>query len=204
MIQEKSGAYKLSGKTKFSSFILDTGASHHMTEDFSLARCGLVIIVFSWFCSGSKTFALKMGKLPISDELSLHNVLYVPSLNCTLISVSKILKQTGCFAMFTDAVCVLQDRLSRTLIETGEECDGVYYLTDVATAKIHMVDASSDQTLWHHRLGHPSFSVLSALPMFLSVSVGSHSCDVCFRAKQTREVFPDSFNKSEDCFSLTR
>ena len=48
---------------------------------------------------------------------------------------------------FTDAICVLQDRFSRTLIGTDEERDGVYYLTDVATAKINTVNASPDQSL---------------------------------------------------------
>ena len=44
--------------------------------------------------------------------------------------------------------------------------------------------------------------MLSALPLFSSSSTSSRPCDVCFRAKQTREVFPDSINKSVDCFSL--
>ena len=114
------------------------------------------------------------------------------------------MKQTKCVATFTDTLCVLQDRFSRTLIGSGEERDGVYYLTDVATAKIHTAKVSSDQALWHQRLGHPSFSVLSSLPVLTSssLSVGSRSCDVCFRAKQTREVFPVSTNKSIECFSL--
>ncbi|XP_019085423.1 PREDICTED: uncharacterized protein LOC109126372 [Camelina sativa] len=71
------------------------------------------------------------------------------------------------------------DRFSRTLIGRGEERDGVYYLTDVATAKIHTVNVSSDQALWHQRFGHPSSSVLSVLPMvFVSGSSNSSlSCD---------------------------
>ena len=90
------------------------------------------------------------------------------------------------------------------MIGSSEESDGVYYLTDVATAKVHTVSATSNQALWHQRLGHPSFLVLSSLPMVSSSgsSVSSRSCDVCFRAKQTREVFPDSINKALDCFSL--
>lgn len=30
----------------------------------------------------------------------------------------------------------------------------------------------------------------------------SGPCDVCFREKQTREVFSDSLNKTKECFSL--
>ncbi|XP_010436765.1 PREDICTED: uncharacterized protein LOC104720575 [Camelina sativa] len=93
---------------------------------------------------------------------------------------------------------------TRTLIGSGEEHDGVYYLTDVATDRIHSTNVSSDQALWHQRLGHPRFLVLSSLPVFSSSfkNVGSRSCDVCFRAKQTRDVFPLSSNKSTECFSL--
>lgn len=132
--------------------------------------------------------------------MSLTNVLYVPSLYCTLISVSRILKQTKCVAMFTDTMCILQDRSLKTLIGTGEERGAVYYLADVVSAKIHSIDISTDQEWWHRRSGHPSFMVLSDLPIFFSnsKSASSRPCDVCFRAKQARGVFYDSFNKAGD------
>ncbi|XP_010501854.1 PREDICTED: uncharacterized protein LOC104779171 [Camelina sativa] len=57
-------------------------------------------------------------------------------------------------------------RFLNILIGSGEECDSVYYLTDVATKKFHMASVATDHALWHRRLGHPSFSVLSALPLF--------------------------------------
>ncbi|CAA7060014.1 unnamed protein product [Microthlaspi erraticum] len=96
------------------------------------------------------------------------------------------------------------DHFSRTLIGAGEERDGVYYFKDVMAARIHRAVADSDLALWHQRLGHPSFSVFSSLPLFsgASKSVCSGQCDVCFRAKQTREVFSESLNKTKECFSL--
>ena len=195
MINEKSGSDKLSGKTKFGDVILDTGASHHMTGQLSLLTNVVSISPCSiGFVDGSTTFALSMGSFPLSSKISLTNVLYVPALNCTLISVSKILKQTGCLATFTDTVCVLQDRFSRTLIGTGEERDGVYFLTDVATAKIHLAGAACDQTLWQQCLGHPSFSVClhyHCFPLLLLALV---------RVMCVFEL--NSFNKANDCFSL--
>ncbi|CAA7027675.1 unnamed protein product [Microthlaspi erraticum] len=118
--------------------------------------------------------------------------------------MAKLLKHTNCFAMVTDTICVLQDRFTRTLIGAGEERDGVYYFTDIVSAKSNKAVFGSDQALWHRRLGHPSFSVLSSLDLFskLSSSASSSPCDVCFRAKQTREVFFDSLNKTTECFSL--
>lgn len=57
--------------------------------------------------------------------------------------------------------------------------------------------------MWHQRLGHPSSQAISFIP-----GIGSHrrvsdsACEVCFRAKQTRECFPTSNNKSTEIFQL--
>jgi len=85
---------KLSGKTKFGNVILDIGASHHMTGQLSLLTNIVPIPPYSMgFAAGSKTFALNMGVFPLSNKVALTNVLHVPKLMCTLISVSKIVKQ---------------------------------------------------------------------------------------------------------------
>ncbi|CAA7062182.1 unnamed protein product [Microthlaspi erraticum] len=164
-----------------------------MTGNLSLLRnIENIIPCTVGFADGGKTLSLSKGSLTISSKLTLHNVLYVKDLNCTLISVSKLLKQTGGVAMFTDTLCVLQDRFTRTLIGAGEERDGVYYFKDVMAARIHRADAAMDSALWHQRLGHPSFSVLSSLPLFSGSSrpACSGPCDVCFRlSRLERKLF---------------
>ena len=117
------------------------------------------------------------------------------------------MKQTGCIAIFTDTLCVLHDRFSRTLIGAGEEREGVYYFTGVKVARVNAASTSksSSTVLWHRRLGYPSYKVLSSLPVLDNFKIDSadfSQCDICFRAKQTRNVFPDSFNKAEAPFSL--
>ena len=182
---------------------LTTGASHHMTGDRALlSELEIISPCSVAFADGNRTLAVQMGSLRLSEKLVLYNVLYVPDLKCTLISVAKLLKQTNCLAMFTDTICVLQDRFSRTLIGAGKERDGVYYFMDIISAKSHRASLSSDQVMWHRRLGHPSFTVLSDLSFVSSKSAGSSPCDTCFRAKQTREIFYESMNKTTDCFSL--
>ena len=74
-------------------------------------------------------------------------------------------------------------------------------------ARAHQTSAKSisPTVLWHRRLGHPSYKVLSTLPVLSSLKVNfeeSHSCHICFRAKQTRSVFHDSYNKALEPFSL--
>ena len=143
----------------------------------------------------------------VTKDYSLHDVLFVPDFNCTLISVSKLLKQTGCIAIFADTICVLQDSFSRTLIGAGEKREGVSYFTGVKVARVHGASRtkSSSSSLWHHRLGHPSYKALSTLQIFKSSKLDfttSTQWDICFKAKQTRKVFPNSLNKADTLFSL--
>ena len=157
---------KLSGKTNLTDVIIDTGASYHMTGDLSLL-INVVDIASSpvRFPNGNASRATKRGVLPLGSNYLLNDVLFVPDFDCTLISVSKLLKQTGCVAIFTDTLCFLQDRFSRTLIGAGEEREGVYYFTGVLAARAHKVSevVKSSGTLWHRRLGHPALGVLLSL-----------------------------------------
>lgn len=159
---------RLSGKTTLTDVIIDTGASYHMMDDLSLLRDYRNIIPSAvTFPDGSASRATKFGILPLSSEYSLRDVLYVLDFTCTLILVSKLLKQTGCIAIFTDTLGVLQDRFMRTLIGAGEEREGVYYFTGVKVASAHSTvkEKASPSVLWHRRLGHPSYKVLSSLPV---------------------------------------
>ncbi|XP_013624795.1 PREDICTED: uncharacterized protein LOC106330956 [Brassica oleracea var. oleracea] len=116
--QTNLSSERLSGKTTLTDVIIDTCASHHMTGDITLLHDVLDIPSSSvTFPNGRDSHATKPGTLRLSKDYSLHDVLFVPDFNCTLISVSKLLKQTGCIAIFTDTLCVLQDRSSCTRSE---------------------------------------------------------------------------------------
>lgn len=96
MISEKTkSSERLSGKNKYGDLILDTGASHHMTGVISLLEnVKSIHLCPVGFADGNKTFATHIGVFPLSDKITLVNVLYVPNLNCSLISMSKLLHQT--------------------------------------------------------------------------------------------------------------
>lgn len=80
----------------------------------------------------------------------------------------------------------------------------MYYFTDVKAARVNKAVKVEDTVLWHQRLGHPAFSVLFSMSVLSSVGVSESSiaCEVCFQAKQTREQFPASSNKTNECFEL--
>ena len=109
MIQEKASVTasdKLAGKRILGDVILDTGASHHMTGNSDLLTDIEMIPPCSIsFADGNRTFAVKMGTFSLSDKIKLQRVLFVPDMNCTLVSVAKLLKQANCFAHFTDTIC---------------------------------------------------------------------------------------------------
>ena len=113
--------------------ITETGASHHMmllVDVHHIVPCPVS------FADGSQVMATKSGCLRLSEKLKLDHVLFVPNLNCTLLFVAKLLRQTGCLAVFTDTLCILQDRFTRTLIGASEVKDGVYVYREVTVARV--------------------------------------------------------------------
>ena len=116
----KSSSDKLSGKP-YGDLLLDTGASHHMTGELSvLNNITSISPCTVGFADGNKTFATHIGVFHLSKNITLSNVLFVQNLNCSLISVSKLLRQTNCLALLSDTICILQDCFTRTLIGAGE------------------------------------------------------------------------------------
>lgn len=85
----------MTGKPSLTDAIIDTGASHHMTGDISLLHDVRDIASAAvTFPNGRGSRASKSGTLYLNSSCFLLDVLYVPDFNCTLISVSKLLKQT--------------------------------------------------------------------------------------------------------------
>lgn len=98
---------RLSSKTNLTDVIIDTRASHHITGDPFLLT-GIVNMVPSTvtFPDGSAT---QCGTLVLNEYCALHVVLFMPNFSCTLISVAKLLKHTGCITVYTYTFCFLQD-----------------------------------------------------------------------------------------------
>lgn len=154
---------------------------------------------------GVQTVAIKQGSVCLSADLVLKNVLYVPNIKCSLISIGKLILDSNCTVKFTNKLCIIQDRNTRTPIRTGELRNGVYYFQPVAQDVQAHATTADTTLLLHQRLGHPSSLIMS----FISSSSRNckikkilDACDVCYRAKQTRTVFPISDNKNPERFGL--
>ena len=111
-------------------WIIDSGASDHMTDDKALfiSYSPLPTTLTVRIADDSSLPAQGIGSIKISAALTLHSVLYVPNLKCNLLSVSKLASNMRCHANFFATHCVFQDLLTGTTIGSAKECDGLYYL----------------------------------------------------------------------------
>lgn len=193
----------------FKPWILDSGASEHITNN----ECLIYDLISSTqkhvsIPNGNSISVDGAGKSKILDSLVLDNVLLVPDFQCNLISVSKLTRKHNCMVIFTADNCIVQDLHSKALIGTGRQQDGLYFFDnlhdqnkkDCKTIALK-VDATNC-TMWHARLGHTSQFKIDHIGLNIVGKIDTNSCDSCMKAKQTRLPFPMSCIKTVACFDL--
>lgn len=151
--------------------------------------------------NGTTVIANKAGSIPLSTMITLHHVRFVPHLTCNLISVSQMNDDLNTIVQFTRYMCVIHDPL-RAQIRTGIRRDSLYYFTKGDSVHHFSSDSSgSTLDLWHCRMGHPFEKIVKLLPP-CSFRKGNlnKACEVCFRAKQSRDKFPISDTRSTRIF----
>jgi len=191
-----------------SAWVVDSGASEHMTGDKSLfsnfSPCKTPQTVR--IANGTRTKVVGTGIIYLSNTLILNSVLFVPDLDCSLISVSRLNRDLNCETKFLADSCVFQDLSTGKMIGSAEYRAGLYIL-DVSLPSSHFVDhnyqstyslKSSSQSnkesaimMWHFRLGHPNFMYLKHLfpSLFINKNPNSFHCEVCQLAKHTRNTY---------------
>ena len=106
--QKGNSLTALSARTGSSTpWIVDSGASDHMTGDAT------VLSTYSP-CTGNTTVKIAdgisskvvgTGLMVISKDIILKPVLFVPILDCNLLSISKLTKDLNCVAKFLPNLC---------------------------------------------------------------------------------------------------
>ncbi|XP_052620925.1 uncharacterized protein LOC128126829 [Lactuca sativa] len=148
--------------------------------------------------NGTSAKIEKIGNMNLSNSSTLFDVFAVPDFNVNLLSVHKVYKDSNCEVVFNEHNCKIQDLQSKVMVGNGRESGGLYYINSAPLGSLSNSSISSfvccvSKLTWHNRLGHPSDQVLSSLRHRLKI--GSEvlpPCDICHKAKQTRESFPVS------------
>ncbi|GKA48797.1 ribonuclease H-like domain-containing protein [Tanacetum coccineum] len=115
-----------------------------------------------------------------------------------------MIKDRKYFIGFNESKCYIQDLKLGKIVGTGSESGGLYMFDYDNSGKSFIglynfgIVCYVSKELWHCRLGHPSDQILSVLSDKVGFKFGDHvsACDICHKAKQTREPFPLSDHKS--------
>jgi hypothetical protein len=198
-------------KTLSLGWIIDSGANQHLTV--SIVGMFNVIDISSLRITvghpnGTLATISHVGNLKLTNNVTLYDVLVVPGYCVSLLSVNKLIRDSKMFVGFDEDTCYIQDLKKENTLGTGSQSDGLY-LFDMQSnnnvSKCNMIMSYNvSKLVWHNRLGHPADPVLSVLQNDLGISknISVLVCEICHRAKQTREPFPLSEHKSENIGDL--
>ncbi|KAG8485341.1 hypothetical protein CXB51_021417 [Gossypium anomalum] len=178
------------------SWILDSGASDHMTGNLSLFHTYLPCNDHSRIriADGSYSPVAGMGTVTLTENFSLDKVLHVPNLSYNLLSISKLTKDEKVLVEFSALGCVAQEQESGKMIGTAKVDYGLYVWNKNSSQEGMALSTSKEDSimLWHRRLGHPNFMYLKKLfpLLFLNKKISSLNCEVCQLSKHTRVPYP--------------
>ena len=197
-------------KTSTTRWIVDSGASNHMTPHKQFFDTYESI-------SGRKVFmgdngiveVLGKGSILVETRVKgrarsirMHDVLHVPDLHSNLLSVSKLISR-GLKVHFNSLGCVVRASNGEMLAVASLESN-LYQLDtkvmhEAETSSLAHSEANSHPLeLWHKRLGHLNANSVKSLQTMVSGmdvqavpnDVHSFACEGCVQGKQARRPFP--------------
>jgi hypothetical protein len=195
------------------TWILDSGASRHMTADKKLLKDYRKFDVPESvrLGDGRTVEAYGSGQVKITVETApgkqltteMSSVLYVPKLACNLFSVRAV-TQKGLVVQFGHSCCWIKDSAGR-VVGKGKLINRMYQLNcetevhQVSIADEHQAEkdvTSSRMNLWHQRLGHLNETQLVQAVkkghikgVDISTTDNLEFCEGCVEGKMSRKPF---------------
>ena len=109
------------------------------------------------------------GTVFFSKDFYLNDVLFIPTFEFNLISVSKLTADLLCQLVFTKSDCLVQDQLTLRKIGAASVRGGLYSLDGstnlVTTSVVNSVGVNKDN-IWHVRFEHPPLSRMKKLKQY--------------------------------------
>lgn len=193
------------GNFKKNDWYLDSGASVHITsnvnnirnasentsiKEITAANKGVMTVL----CSGDVDIVTITSKCKYN--ITIKDVLCVPSIATNLISVSKLI-QSGNRVDFQQNCCYIYNSRNQ-LVGEARLVDGVYKLNvENRHDCLFTTHDSVDSELWHRRMGHLNSSDLNKMKDGAVVGINfkdkavidKNTCVVCCQGKQSRLPF---------------
>jgi len=195
------------------SWLRDSGASNHMCCDMNLfsSTTKLQVPYFVILPNGNKLMVEYEGKVNLSDQITLENVLYVPLFKFNLLSVARFVEQNNYSLLFTKNGCVVQGLSIKKQLEIGKAIKGLYILhlgslsaqVSGSTAMSTIHKPSNNCLLWHIRLGHLPAYKLKHFTFVNNFDMDSIiACEIYAKARQHRLPFSLSRIDTTHIFQL--
>ncbi|PKU82870.1 Retrovirus-related Pol polyprotein from transposon TNT 1-94 [Dendrobium catenatum] len=199
--------------TNSSEWILDTGATSHLTPDIHNVQYPHSYTgPDSVSIANGSTIPIQnsgQGLLPLPDtprKLYLRKILHVPKLAQNLLSVSKLTTDNPISIRFDANGFVIKDIQDRRPLLHGSLHNGLYKISQQQDNKHVALHASSLTTqLWHNRLGHPHRQILSILSHAIpdiKNAVSISPCISCSVAKSHKISFNRTISITTQPFEL--
>jgi len=101
-----------------SSWIVDTGASDHITYDHTLFSSTTTLPKPTHVILPDRSIksVTRVGQIPLQSNLVLQRVLYVPELKFNLLSIGKLLSDQPIFTTIYPHKCVFQDLITEKVV----------------------------------------------------------------------------------------
>ncbi|RVW65725.1 Retrovirus-related Pol polyprotein from transposon RE1 [Vitis vinifera] len=185
------------------SWYLDSGASHHLTQN-------LGNLTSTSPYTGTDRVTIGNGKhLSISNigskqlhshthSFRLKKVFHVPFISANLISVAKFCSENNALIEFHSNAFFVKDLHTKMVLAQGKLENGLYKFPVFSNLKpyssINNASAFHSQfsstvenkaELWHNRLGHASFDIVSKVMNTCNVASGKYKSFVCSDCQYT-------------------
>jgi hypothetical protein len=196
----------------FIPWIIDTGATHHITYSLSNFSHYKTITPFTMkMPNGSTTNATICGTVILSNFITLQNVYYIPSFTVNLVSVTQLTSASDCFLNFYTDKCLILQNLSQKMIGLAKRFGDLYVLyaqpqscISLSTCCNTTSTLDNDAKIWHLRLGHISESIHKCISVqFPFIPFNKISpCDTCHFSKHKNLPYPISTSSSSKIFDI--
>lgn len=194
-------AFDDSGDRDPRRWVLDTGASNHMTGSraaFSSIDGGVTGSVR--FGDGSVARIEGIGTVLLAcktgEHRDLQHVYYLPRLTANILSVGQ-LDELGYQVLVEDGVMRVRDEERRLLAKINRNAGRLYVLdVDIAQPVCLAARGEEEAWIWHARFGHLHFAALrkmgrdnlvKGMPLLSQVE---QICEACLAGKHRRTPFP--------------
>lgn len=207
----------LSGNFNCDSWYIDSGASKHMTakieyvvnpsyehetKEIVIANKTCVPVL----CSGDVNIITDVDDMKY--DITVSDVLCIPSLTTNLLSVSQLIKN-GNNVIFKEKFCYIYNK-QRTLVGKAELVEGVYRLYTKKSEQLLAATAKVSSETWHRRLGHINSTSLNKMKNGAAdgisftdkAEVNKSNCVACCKGKQTRLQFQPSSSNTQGILEL--